>query len=140
MSCNKLLRIPPKEELDRVVKGFQKYSTLHRKETSCALPGSDKLITAKYNFHMTSIFKSFMNGVLLKHIPASLTLYSDKQVVSCDVAALMQYTLQCASPSSNVADEFGIMCERKRFIENVVDSPSFLNFIARHGYALNYFH
>jgi hypothetical protein len=145
VNSNRLLLIPPEKELHWLTKGFQKCYLLHRKE---------KNNTAKFNFKVESILKSFLNGILLKYIPASLNLYSAQQVISCDVAGLMQRALEDededSDPSghrhSHSSSQYGttefaleLLCDRKQFIERVVESPSFVDFIARHGYSLHFF-
>jgi hypothetical protein len=117
--------------------------------------------TLKFNALWSSIFKSFLNDVLLKGVPPSLHLYPANQVISCDVAALMQHCLTAAPDttarqqsssgapaaaagtqffvSNDSEKEISVLCEKKEFIEEVVESPCFLEFISRHGRALHYF-
>eukprot|EP00603_Paraphysomonas_imperforata_P012008 CAMPEP_0114450538 /NCGR_PEP_ID=MMETSP0104-20121206/513_1 /TAXON_ID=37642 ORGANISM="Paraphysomonas imperforata, Strain PA2" /NCGR_SAMPLE_ID=MMETSP0104 /ASSEMBLY_ACC=CAM_ASM_000202 /LENGTH=248 /DNA_ID=CAMNT_0001622685 /DNA_START=158 /DNA_END=904 /DNA_ORIENTATION=+ len=134
VSCHEALQISPKGEIRRLVQGYQKISVPSLDDTDTSITNVETK-----NFHLASLFKSFMNGIWLKNIPASLTLYPDKQVVSCDIATLMHHTLhEATAMPSNAADEFAIISERKKFIENVVDSCMFLEFIARHGFALSF--
>jgi hypothetical protein len=135
VSCSRLLRVPPQEELHELITTYQYHSSMYRQEKCCPDTEADIM---QYNFYVSSMFKSFLNGSLMKHIPSSLKLYPDKDVVSCDVAALMQQTLHEVSASSQNLDDYSIMCERKQFVEKVVDSPSFVDLIVRHGYALCY--
>jgi hypothetical protein len=135
----------PENELDQLIKSCQKCSLLYRKEQH---KSTDTVLPTKYNLYIVSIFKSFLNGVLLKTIPASLHLYPDKKVISCDVAGLMQDVLgshdqdQADSQSQSCGstpEEFSLLCERKQFVEDVVDAPIFLDLITRHGVALHFF-
>mgnify|MGYP003386028173 FL=1 len=158
MSNNKLLNIPLENELDRLIKDYQKCCLMYQQEkhnNSKNTPNKNS-ITSKFNFYMNSMFKSFLNGILLKNIPASLNLYPDKKVISCDVAGLMQHALGAEGDPpassgqslnhnhnhqtlrSNGGAEFALLCERKQFIEQVVESPCFADFLARHGFALHF--
>lgn len=146
---NELLDIPHAKELDTLLKDFQKCCLQNKKETSYS-SNTDHII--KLNFHIECIFKSFLNGILLKNIPGSLKLYPDKQVISCDVAGVIQRALSieenqsspgpgsssshCQGRNEALTILFG---ERKKFIEQVIEAPTFADFLIRHGFALHFF-
>ena len=123
-------------DLVKLIEAFQKSCRNYQDH----IHDKDGGITLRFNDSITSIFKTFLNDLLLKKTSESLQLYPDKNVISCDVAALMQHALENAAEHARYGNEaVNVLCDRKYFIEDVVDSPCFVDFVIRHGRSLHIF-
>ncbi len=136
VNSSKRLFIFPCEAIRLLVKRVQDCCVSFKKEKRFS---ANKFLIEKYNPFIESIFKDFFNTYFLKHLLKTLNLYPDKQVISCDIAALVHNIFEESSSGQKyIHEELTLICDRKEFIENIVYSPCFLDFIRRHGFALHF--
>lgn len=108
-------------------------------------PGCEPSILSLYNQLVADEFTKILNDIFMGNIPSSLRHYPDMQIVACDVKELFSGSASLRHQSSHDihlmvstrAEIASLYQHRVDFLEALVDSPSFLFLLRRHGAALD---
>ena len=131
--------IPPqalKRLEESVLKRQYQYSTGRMKHKQCVS------IDSQCNYYIERELKSFINSMILGGVPSSLAHYPQYRIVSCDVKCVMKNCMKSdyfdlPLVGKDRADLTFADRDRIDFLDSVVQSPSFTNFLFRHGVALD---
>lgn len=160
-AVNEVLRVLPSSLIDRLHSNLNILETdfntslrddptvsrkKHFKHLSVpVIAGFKPSIYTLYNHLVAEEFGKLTNDLFIGSLPSSLNHYPDMQIVSCNVKELFAGSVSlrdqstydvhlCGKDRSELASLYQ---DRMEFLEALVDSPAFLDFLNRNGAALD---